>query len=409
MLQNVTLTPSRRSLEFGIYRDGDNNLDSIQETTLSQALRTSARDSRIEFTVEDTTALRHGDGHAGLHTDEYTIAGGDVAELRSGKPHDMSDAGNLAQFVARTLDNAQLSGAKQTWIDLVDHGGGDGGGLETGDGSVMAMPDIAKAISAGVAMHAAAHPEDAGRSIDGVVANQCLMDTMGFADALSNAGVRYLAASPETMLAPGVPSDVAHAIAAHENDPKSMAKGIVSDVMRTKYDAGDFGGFGPAAAFDVLDLDPSRIRAAEVAIKRLNDDVAGEAGKNAVRAAVREDARAIDGMVRFPDATKDMPWRADRPAIAFYDRLASDGRLDARVRGDARAASSAVAQLVIAHRESDEFAPFGGADYSDAVGPTVHLPSNRRQIDPWAAAGVSETNNAFYDKVDQSAMTRVLA
>ena len=30
MLQNVTTTPSRRSLEFGIYRDGDNNLDAIQ-------------------------------------------------------------------------------------------------------------------------------------------------------------------------------------------------------------------------------------------------------------------------------------------------------------------------------------------------------------------------------------------
>ena len=46
----------------------------------------------------------------------------------------------------------------------------------------MSMPDIAKAISDGVALHAAAHPEDAGRSIEGVVANQCLMDTMGFAE-----------------------------------------------------------------------------------------------------------------------------------------------------------------------------------------------------------------------------------
>ena len=60
MLQNVTITLARRSLEFGIYRDGDNNLDAIQESTLSQALRTSARDSRIEFTVEDTTTLRAG-------------------------------------------------------------------------------------------------------------------------------------------------------------------------------------------------------------------------------------------------------------------------------------------------------------------------------------------------------------
>ncbi len=93
----------------------------------------------------------------------------------------MSDEANLARFVARTLDNAEANGAKQTWIDLVDHGGGDSGGLKTGDGSVMTMPDIAKAIADGVALHAKEHPEDA-RGVDGIVANQCLMDTMGFAE-----------------------------------------------------------------------------------------------------------------------------------------------------------------------------------------------------------------------------------
>jgi hypothetical protein len=412
MLANVTVTPSRRSLEFGIYRDGDNNLDAIQESTLSQALRTSDRDSRIEFTVEDTTQLRD-DGDAitsgTLHTEQYTIADGDIAHVQVSKAHDMSDEANLARFVAHTLDDAQASGAKQTWIDLVDHGGGDGGGLETGDGGVMAMPDIAKAIADGVALHAKEHAEDAGRSVDGVVANQCLMDTMGFADALSHAGVRYLAASPETMLAPGVPSDVAHAIAAHQNDPKAMAKAVVNDVMRTTYDAGDFGGFGPAAAFDVLDLDPAKIRAAEASIKHLNDDVAAEAGRPGVRAAVRDDARAIDGMVRFPEASKDMPWHADRPAITFYDRLAGDGRLDNRLQADAKAASQAVRDLVISHRESDNFQPFHSADYSDAVGPTVHLPTSRAQIDPWASDGVCETDNDFYKNTDEAAMTRVLA
>ena len=40
MLQNVTGPPTRRSLEFGIYRDGDNNLDAIQSAVLGQALRT---------------------------------------------------------------------------------------------------------------------------------------------------------------------------------------------------------------------------------------------------------------------------------------------------------------------------------------------------------------------------------
>jgi hypothetical protein len=411
MLQNVTVTPSRRSLEFGIYRDGDNNLDAIQESTLSQAVQTSARDSRIEFTVEDTTKLR-ADGDAitsrSLRTEQYTIDDGDISRVSIGRAHDMSDEANLARFVARTLDDAEACGAKQTWVDLVDHGGGDGGGLETRDGSCMSMPDIAKAISDGVAIHAAQHPEDAGRSVDGVVANQCLMDTMGFADALSHAGVKYLAASPETMLAPGVPSDVAHAIASHEKDPAAMAKGVVGDVMRTKYDAGGLGDFGPAAAFDVLDLDQTKIAHAEASIKRLNDDVAAKAGKADVRNAVREDAGSIDGMVRFPHAAKDMPWHADRPAIAFYDTLANDGRLDATLRNEARDASVSVRDLVLAHRESADFGPFD-ADYSDAVGPTVHLPTSRNQIDPWASAGVTETDNDFYRNVDEGAMTRVLA
>ncbi|MBV8531174.1 MAG: hypothetical protein JO104_07640, partial [Candidatus Eremiobacteraeota bacterium] len=174
MLQNVSITPSRRSLEFGIYRDGDNNLDAVQESTLTQALQTSAQDSHVEFTVEDTTRLR-ADGDAivrgSLHTEQYRIADGDVAGVHIGKADEMSSEASLARFVARTLDNAEASGAKQTWVDLVDHGGGDGGGLETRDGNVMSMPGIAKAIADGVARHASEHPEDAGRGVDGVVAN----------------------------------------------------------------------------------------------------------------------------------------------------------------------------------------------------------------------------------------------
>lgn len=151
------------------------------------------------------------------------------------------------------------------------------------------------------------------------------------------------------------------------------------------------------------------MRRAELSIKRLNDDVAAEAGKPGVRSAVHEDARAIEGMVRFPEATKDMPWQADRPAIAFYDTLASDGRLNAKLREDARAAGDAVRDLVLAHRESGAFEPFGGADYSDAVGPTIHLPTTPGQIDPWAADGVSETDNDFYRGVNEGEMTRVIA
>ncbi len=404
MLQNASLLPSRRTLEFGIYRDGDNNLDAVQEATLAQALRTSQRDARVEFTVEDTTSLHGG----ALHTDEYTIAGGTIGHVSRGEAHDMSDESNLARFVARTLDNAEASGSKQAWIDLIDHGGGDGGGLQTSDGHCMTMPDIARAISDGVAQHAKTHPEDAVRRVDGVVANQCLMDTLGFGDALSHAGVRWLAASPETMLAPGVPSDVAHVIASNQRDPNAMARALVADVMRTKYDAGGLGGYGPAAAFDVLDLSAEKIAHAEVAIKRCNDDVVAQMREPGVRKAVREDLRSVDGMARFPGATVDMPWRADRPAIAVYDIIASDGRFDASVRRDAKAASDAVRDLVLAHRESSAFAPFGGADYSDAAGPTIHAPVKRAQIDPWASAGISETDNAFYRNVDQGKFTRAI-
>jgi hypothetical protein len=401
MLQNVTITPSRRSLEFGIYRDGDNNLDDIQGATLSQALAASRSDERIEFNVEDTTSRHSGD----LHTERYTIAGGSIGNVRSGPPDDMSDEGTLARFVARTLDNAEANGAKQTWIDLVDHGGGDGGGLETGDGSCMSMPDIATAIAGGIAQHAREHPEDAGRNVDGVVANQCLMDTMGFADALSHAGVRWLAASPETMLAPGVPSGVAHDIAAHQSDSTAMARSIVRDVMQTKY----FGAIRPAAAFDVIDCAPDKIRTAETAIKALDDGLVAAARDRSTRGAIRQDIGATDGMVRFSASTPDMPWHSDRPAMAVYGTIAADGRLSNEVRAQARVAASAVENLVVAHRESDGFAPFDGSDYSDAAGPTVHLPLSQRQIDPWRNKGISETDNAFYRAVDGDRLAGAIA
>jgi hypothetical protein len=404
MLQNVTLSSPRRALEFGIYRDGDNNLDAIQENVVSQAVRTSGSDRSVQFTVEDTTA-RHGDR---LHTGEFTIADGRMGHVATEKAHDMSDEGNLAAFVARTLDNAEASGAKQTWIELVDHGGGDGGGLQTSDGSCMSMPDIAKAISDGIALHAKEHTEDTGRGVDGVVANQCLMNTMGFADALSRAGVRYLAASPETMVAPGVPSSVAHDIAEHADDPNAMAHAVVRDVMHAQFGT-VFGPVRPAAAFDVLDLDAKKIASAESAIKCFNDDASSAARDGNIRGALRDDVRSVEGMVRFPEAGKDMPWHADRPAMAVYGAVASDARLSPELRTEALAAGEAVRNLVLAHRESRDFSVFDDANYRDAAGPTIHVPTSRSQIDPWASKGITETHNAFYDAVDQGKLVRAIA
>jgi hypothetical protein len=397
-------TPRTRALEFGIYRDGDNNLDASQAEVLQQARHVSAADPTVEFTVEDT-----GDAGDGIVSERYTIDDGHALAVSEKRPDDMADPRTLAQFVKTTLDNAEKSGAKQTWIDLVDHGAGEGGGLEADSyQGIMPMPQIAAAIADGEKLHAQAHPEDANRTIDGVVANQCLMASMGFADALSRAGVKWLAASPETMLSPGVPSTVAEDIATHLDDAGAMAKAIVDDVMGTHYGSID-GAIAPAAAFDVLDLSAGKIRAADAAIKRFNDAAASAArGNSAVGTAMRDDVRSIEGMVRFPEATNDMPWHADRPAIAVFNTIASDGRLDADLRKGAADAASAIDALVLAHRESACFAPFAGSSYADAAGPTIHDPVNPRQIDPWGPV-VSETNNAFYKAVDQAKFVRAIA
>ncbi|HEV3154309.1 MAG TPA: hypothetical protein VGZ02_10935 [Candidatus Baltobacteraceae bacterium] len=393
-----------RTVEFGIYRDGDNNLDESQALTLRQALQTSAKDSRIEYTVEDTTSIGTGE----LRTDSFTISGGGVGRASIEAPHDMSSEKNLARFVADTLENAHKSGAKQTWIELTDHGAGDGGGLEADSTKhIMPMPKIAQAIADGVKLHAKEHPEDAGRKIDGVVANQCLMASLGFADALSHAGVTWLAASPETMVSPGVPSNVAEAIARNAAKPHAMADSIVNDVMNQQYGMGE-NVWTPAAAFDVLDVRRAKMRGVEQSVKALNDAIAQRKDDAQTMQAIRHDAQLVHGMVRFPQAKRNMPWHADRPAIALYDKLAKDTRLDSTLRQDAIDAENAVGSLVAAHSEAQRFEPFGGSRYTDAVGPTVHFPVRPSQVDPWAPH-VTETHNRFFDETDAAAVERVIA
>jgi len=208
--------------------------------------------------------------------------------------------------------------------------------------------------------------------------------------------VRYLAASPETMISPGVPTGVADDIARNSADPQTMANAVVSDAMRE----------GTAAAFDVLDLDPAKLTSAEKAIKTFNDASASLDADG--KRALRGDVRSIEGMVRFSEATPDMPWHADRPAIALYAKIASDDALPQTLRTDARNAAGAVRALVLAHKESRGYDPFDGSSYRDAAGPTVHAPVNAKQIDPWSPQ-VSETHNAFYDAVDQAKFVRVIA
>ncbi|MDQ6933390.1 MAG: hypothetical protein M3160_09495 [Candidatus Eremiobacteraeota bacterium] len=405
-MQPVGLRPAS-TLEFGIYRDGDNNLDESQAQGLLQARQVSKSNHNIQFTVEDTTSREGVEPEGHMRTESYTIQDGHVANLSVSRSENMASESNLANFVARTLNNAEAAHAKSTWIELSDHGAGDGGGLEADSAhGIMSMPNIARAIADGVKIHALQHPEDAERKVDGVAANQCLMATLGFEDALSKAGVHYLAASPETMLSPGVPSAIAGAICDNADDEKAMARAVVDTTMQTKY-GDETGHYTPAAAFDVLDVSTDKMTAVTSSVTDLNAALTQAARKPSVRSFLREDARAVPGMTRFPDSA-GLPWHADRPAIALYETFASDGRLDGALRRLAGNAANAVKTTVLAHCEADTFGPFNGASYSDAAGPTVHFPVNARQVDPWAP-NVSETNNDFYKTVGSDALSKVLA
>jgi hypothetical protein len=399
-------TQSPVRLEYGIYRDGDNNLDEVQSVAIGQALKTSADDPAISFAIEDTTARRGLLPERYLRTESYDVDRGRAHDVKVEPPKDMSARATLADFVARTLDRAEQHHAEATWLELVDHGGGDAGGLQSDRlGGFMSEDDIAGAISDGIAAHAQAHPEDAGRRIDGVVANQCLMSTLGFANALSHAGVRYLAASPEVMLAPGVPSGSAEAIEQNLGDPHAMASALTAATMRERYGSADES-WHPAAAFDVLDLDPQKVARMYGAVKVLNDTIVTDAHDPSVRATIRADAREVDGMARFTNHT--MPWHADRPAAALYNRFAGDTRLPDGLRSAAREARDAAKDLVLSHRESAAFEPYGGVSYKDASGPTVHFPLTRNQIDPWKPA-VSETDNGFYQGTDGARLAHAVA
>lgn len=394
------------TLQFGVYRDGDNNLDEIQSPTIDQAFAATKRNPGIAVDVEDFTKRGDDFGVRGeRRTERYAVRNGaldgDVVQTREANP---SARATLATFVAHTLDEAERNGAAQTWVDLVDHGGADAGGLENHLGKLMRSDDMAGAIADGIALHAQAHPEDAGRRVDGVVANQCLMATLGFASALSHAGVRYLAASPETMLAPGVPTGVANAIADHENDPSAMAKQVVNDTMHAHYEIGGEG-YAPAAAFDVIDCDPHKIAAMQDAVRTLDATIARDGANEGVAARVLHDAESVPGMAR--SEVDFMPYKADRPAAALYDAFARDARLPDDLRTAARSAEKSVGALVIAHAESKAFGPFDGTSYADAAGPTVHFATTPFERDPWAPK-ISETNTAFYRAVGASSVDRVL-
>ena len=122
--------------------------------------------------MEDTTSRRGFAPRHVLRTESYSIAGGELSrmvELGRRRICPLADARAIRSTDARSRAGQRL---EQTWIELVDHGAGDGGGLESDHGNgIMREDDMARAIADGVAAHARAHPEDAGRRVDGIVAN----------------------------------------------------------------------------------------------------------------------------------------------------------------------------------------------------------------------------------------------
>ncbi len=409
-MEQISANPApNRNVVFGVYRDGDNNLDALQERNVTDFIRTTASNPALKVIAEDTTRLAHPPFvRPQLRTEWSTIQDGTQHVTRITAPVDMSDRKSLAAFVEQTLEarsNDPKFKSADVWLDLVDHGGGDGGGLQAdSSGGFMSLQDIAGAISDGRAAFRKKFP-GADDSVTGVLANQCLMATIGFCDTLSHSGVRYLAASPETMLAPGVPSAAfADALTTGED----WAGRGVDVTMRARYGSGT-DAYHPAAAFDVFDLDPRKIAAVRSAVGEFNTQVARTAdsdGGTDYAHDVRSDLRAVRGMVRFDHSAK-MPWHADRPAIAAYGAVAADVRLPDAIRKAATQAADAVNDLVLAHKESASFGPFH-ASYADAVGPTIHLPISRQLYDSWADQGVVETHNDFFYAVHGREFARAI-
>src|SRR5450755_1263288 len=179
-------TAASRPVVFGVYRDGDNNLDAEQARNVSDFIKTTARNPELKVIAENTTALpRSPFGDGDLRTESSVIQGGAQHVVRVTRPEDMSDRSTLAAFVQRSLEAKAADPAfahADVWVDLVDHGGGDGGGLQSDtSGGFMSIEDIGGAIADGKAAFRRAHP-GGDDSVTGVVANQCLMATLGFAD-----------------------------------------------------------------------------------------------------------------------------------------------------------------------------------------------------------------------------------
>jgi len=114
------------------------------------------------------------------------------------------------------------------------------------------------------------------------------------------------------MLAAGVPTASTHDIA-HINAPDKMATDVPDTTMDTNYATRE-DGFAPAAAFDLIDLEPKKTVAVHSAVVTLNAALVTNSSDSAARTTICQEANSIDGMVRFPKAKRSRGARLYRPS-----------------------------------------------------------------------------------------------
>ena len=83
---------ARHPVVFGVYRDGDNNLDAVQERNVTDFVATTAANPALKVIAEDTTSLARAPFKAGdLRTEASVIQNGEQHVVRVTSAHDMSD------------------------------------------------------------------------------------------------------------------------------------------------------------------------------------------------------------------------------------------------------------------------------------------------------------------------------
>ena len=385
------------SIEVGYFRDGANNLDGPDSILDGQVQEASQRDPRIRINAEVLTGVY---GHGGLRTYFWKVDHGVVSQVRMEDFHDMAGRSELANFIAATEEDAYLHHRKHVYLFLVDHGAGDAGCnfTQEPDGSIQhtSLDTLRGAINDGNALEKKREPGDINAHIELVEYHECFMATIRDAETLSAAGVRYVLATSESSMAPGVSGYTLLDLAAHANDPQAQGRALVDRVMNTIYEVNEHGHlilYHPVANFMMLDLDPKKIGPLKMEERKLNHELMYYLSISPLfRKDLLEDINSVQGMDRdqsqgafLAGSQGRSPWRSDRPSVAVYMTIADDPRLPPVVQHDAALLAFLIMSIVIYHAESK--------NYLDAGSPTIHFPTSIPDIDPCAPA-IEETDNA---------------